>query len=143
MNNLGKGIVAGIAGTVVLSVLMLGKEMMGVMPELNVIAMLAGMLGVSAAVAWVVHFAIGAVWGLLFAATYGIIPGGNAAIKGAIFSDAPWLGMMLFVMPMAGAGLFGMQLGIMAPIMTLVLHLIFGAVMGFVFAKLTSNRQLA
>lgn len=33
-------------------------------------------------------------------------------------------------MPMVGAGLFGLQMGIMAPMMTLVLHLIFGAVFG-------------
>jgi len=37
------------------------------------------------------------------------------------------------VMPMAGAGLFGMAMGIMAPMMTLVLHVIFGAVLGAVF----------
>ena len=36
------------------------------------------------------------------------------------------------VMPMAGAGLFGMKLGMMAPLMTWVLHLVFGAVMGLV-----------
>jgi hypothetical protein len=34
------------------------------------------------------------------------------------------------VMPMVGAGLFGMNLGIMAPMMTLILHIVFGAVLG-------------
>jgi cbb3-type cytochrome oxidase subunit 3 len=29
-----------------------------------------------------------------------------------------------------------MSMGMMAPVMTLVLHIIFGAVLGFVFAKL-------
>jgi len=42
---------------------------------------------------------------------------------------------MVMVMPMAGAGLFGMKLGLMAPMMTLALHLIFGAVMGLVFGN--------
>jgi hypothetical protein len=46
---------------------------------------------------------------------------------------AAWLGMMIIVMPMAGAGLFGMNLGIMAPVMTLVLHVVFGAVLGAVY----------
>lgn len=39
------------------------------------------------------------------------------------------------MMPMAGKGLFGMHIGIMAPTMTLVLHLIFGAVLGWVYDR--------
>jgi len=38
--------------------------------------------------------------------------------------------MMVIAMPMSGAGLFGMNLGMMAPVMTLMLHLIWGAVLG-------------
>ena len=38
--------------------------------------------------------------------------------------------MMVFVMPMGGEGFFGIAGGIMVPIATLVLHLIFGAVLG-------------
>jgi len=34
------------------------------------------------------------------------------------------------VMPMTGAGIFGMNSGIMAPMTTLVLHIAFGAVLG-------------
>ena len=41
--------------------------------------------------------------------------------------------MMIIMMPMAGAGLFGMSLGIMAPLMTLMLHLIFGLVLGWIY----------
>ncbi len=44
--------------------------------------------------------------------------------------------MMVLIMPMADAGMFGLELGIMAPIMTLMLHMIFGAVMGAVYQKL-------
>ena len=50
--------------------------------------------------------------------------------------SSAWLMMMVGPMPMAGAGLFGMHFGLMAPMMTLVLHIIFGAVMGFAFARL-------
>ena len=38
--------------------------------------------------------------------------------------------MVVVLMPMAGGGLFGLKLGVSAPIMTLMLHLIFGAVFG-------------
>ena len=49
--------------------------------------------------------------------------------------------MMLAVMPMAGAGFFGMNLGMVAPIMTLVLHVIYGAVLGGVYAALQSRKH--
>ncbi len=51
--NLIKGMVAGFVATVVLSALMLMKTMMGVMPELNPIEMIADMLGGPPAVGWV------------------------------------------------------------------------------------------
>ena len=40
MSNLSRGIGAGLAATVVLSMIMVAKGMMGLMPELNVIAKL-------------------------------------------------------------------------------------------------------
>ncbi|MEO8599694.1 MAG: DUF6789 family protein [bacterium] len=43
--------------------------------------------------------------------------------------------MIVILMPMAGAGLFWMKMGIMAAAMTLVLHLIFGAVLGWVYGR--------
>src|SRR6516164_4136093 len=51
-------------------------------------------------------------------------------LNGILFRIGAWILMMVLVMPMAGAGLFGMALGIMVPIATLVLHLIYGAVLG-------------
>lgn len=135
MGNVGKGILGGLAGTAVMSALMLMKSAMGVMPQLDVIHMLSGMMGVSAAVAWVIHFMIGAIWGVLFALVYRAIPGGGSVVKGMLFGVGAWVMMMVLVMPMAGAGLFGMKLGMMAPVMTLVLHIIFGAVMGLVYGK--------
>jgi hypothetical protein len=41
--------------------------------------------------------------------------------------------MMIVMMPMAGAGFFGSHLGMMAPVMTLVLHVIYGFVLGAVY----------
>lgn len=135
MGNVSKGVIAGIAGTAALSILMVMKNLMGVMPELDVIGMLGGMMQVPPAVAWLIHFMIGAVWGLLFAVLYRRIPGGGAIVKGMVLLTGAWLLMMVMVMPMAGAGLFGMKLGMMAPLMTWVLHLVFGAVMGLVYGR--------
>ncbi len=135
MGNISRGVIAGIAGTAALSVLMVMKNLMGVMPQLDVIGMLGGMMQVPPAVAWVIHFMIGAIWGLLFAVLYRHIPGGSAIVKGMVLLTGAWLLMMVMVMPMAGAGLFGMKLGMMAPLMTWVLHLVFGVVMGLVYGR--------
>jgi uncharacterized membrane protein YagU involved in acid resistance len=137
MGNIGKGILGGIVGTAVMSALMLMKSAMGLMPELDVIQMLSGMMGISAGIAWVIHFMIGAIWGVLFALSYRVIPGGSSVVKGMLFGVGAWLMMMIMVMPMAGAGFFGMKMGMMAPVMTLMLHIIFGAVMGMVYGKET------
>jgi hypothetical protein len=59
--------------------------------------------------------------------------------KGINFGIAAWVMMMLVIMPMAGVGLFGLKMGMMAPVMTLMLHVIFGAVLGSVYAKLGCN----
>lgn len=141
MQNVKAGLVAGFVATVVLSVMMMAKTMMGVMPELDVIAMLSQMMGAPAAMGWLGHFMIGTLaWGGGFALFYGSIPGGSAIAKGIAFGVAAWLGMMIMVMPIAGAGLFGMKFGLMAPMMTLVLHVIFGAVLGAVFERLAASR---
>jgi hypothetical protein len=92
------------------------------------------MMGASALVGWMAHFMIGTLaWGGGFAVLYRLIPGSGAVTTGILFGIAAWLGMMVMVMPMAGAGLFGMAFGVMAPMMTLVLHIVFGAVPGAVY----------
>ena len=138
MSNVKAGLIAGFVSTVVLSAMMMAKTMMGVMPELDVIHMLSAMMGAPAAIGWIGHFMIGTLaWGGGFAVLYGLIPGSGAMLKGILFGMAAWLGMMIMVMPMAGAGFFGMSFGIMAPMMTLVLHVIFGAVLGAVYQTLS------
>ena len=143
MNLYLRSMAGGFAATVVLSALMVMKDAMGLMPALNVVTMLSGMahsmMGLPdvLAVGWLLHFMIGTVlWGMLFAAAYGWLPGQGAVAKGLWFSVWAWLMMMLLAMPMAGGGLFGLRLGMMAPVMTLMLHLIWGAVLGVTVLKL-------
>jgi len=132
---------AGFVATAVMSVLMVMKTMMGVMPELDIAAMLAKMMGApdTPIIGWVGHFMIGTVgYGIVFALLAGRLPG-SLVVQGTIVGMLGWLAMMVMVMPMAGAGLFGLNFGIMAPIMTLMLHLIFGAVLGWVYARSTAR----
>lgn len=131
-----KGIGAGFAATILLSALMLLKAKMALMPELNPIQMINDMMHASSpAMGWMAHFMIGAIlWGSLFAWLNPVLPGHSQGIKGIAFGIAAWLMMMVVVMPMAGAGLFGIKMGMMAPIMTLMLHVIFGFVLGYVYS---------
>lgn len=135
------GIVAGLIATAVLSTLMLLKGMMGVMPDLDVIAMIAGMMGAGAMMGWIAHFMIGAIYGVVFARIADSGKTGGAVLRGVGLGVAGWLVMMIAIMPMAGGGVFGLAMpsGMMVPVATLMLHVIFGAVLGFSFAKLTGG----
>lgn len=146
--NIGKGMLAGFIATVALSAMMVLKGVMGVMPDLNAIKMLTGMahgfMGtpVVPIVGWVLHFVIGSiVWGILFAVLIKHIPGNSPTVKGLVFGTAAWLLMMVMIMPTAGAGLFGLHLGMGAPVATLMLHWVFGAVLGAMYGGLAPARR--
>lgn len=140
MSRWNKGLLAGLVATIVLSVLMVIKSAMGLMPAVEAIGMLAKIAGdfglpSSSVVGWIAHFVIGVViWGLVFAGTYASWPG-TPPMKGAVFSIMAWLLMMSMVLPMAGAGFFGANIGLGAAVATLVLHVVFGLVLGTVFGQ--------
>ena len=139
MARIGKGLLAGVAATAVLSALMIMKSMMGLMPELDLPKMIAGMMGAASqpTVGWAVHAMIGVIgYGVAIALLDARLPGDSRLAHGLEIGFAGWLLMMVALMPMAGAGLFGMALGVMAPMMTLVLHLVFGAVLGWTYGQL-------
>ena len=136
------GAAAGLAATVVLSLLMLTK---GWLPQLDLVLMLDGVahtlltdLGLPVPMAgWLWHFAIGTLWwGPLFAIMVPILPGRRIWQKGMSLGFGAALLIMLMVMPLAGAGYFGMQLSPLQPVVTLLLHLAYGAVLGAVFERL-------
>lgn len=136
MGKIASGLLAGAGATAVLSMLMVAKAMMGVMPELDLPAMISGMMGApdNPVVGWGVHAMIGiAGYGLAIAPLDGVLPSRSHVLHGVLVGLGGWAMMMAALMPMAGAGFFGMSLGMMAPMMTLVLHIIFGAVLGAVF----------
>ncbi|MEO7937554.1 MAG: DUF6789 family protein [Burkholderiaceae bacterium] len=139
---IGKGFLAGLVATIVLSALMVMKAMMGLMPALDLPQMLAAMMGspTTPMVGWVVHFLIGIVaYGIAIALLDARLPGSSSTWHGVLLAVAGWLVMVVVLMPMAGAGRFGMTMGPMAPVMTLVLHLIFGAVLGWTYGRLVAG----
>lgn len=140
--NVGRGIVAGFVATIVLSALMLMKQAMGMVPQLNPIEMITQMMGVHyPGVGWGAHFFLGTIiWGILYAWLDPSLPGPHW-FRGAIFATGVWLIMVVVMMPMAGAGLFGARMGLMAPVATLVMHWIFGAVLGGVYGALLPKER--
>ncbi len=138
-----KGLLAGLIATAALSALMMLKARMGVLPQLDVIRMLGEMVGNgSRTVGWLAHFLIGTVaWGLLYVAMFGAADRGHWW-RGIVFAVGAWLVMMIAVMPMAGAGFFGWDLGALAPVATLMLHLIYGIVLGATYGALSRREPL-
>lgn len=143
---LGKGIIAGFAATLVLSLVMVVARVAGLLPQLDLIQLISAAAGVPGATGtgWVLHFIVGTLaWGILFPYLRPLLPGRSRVVQGVSFSVLAWGLMMIAFMPAAGAGLFGQALdGLMIPLATLVMHLIYGVVLGAVFAALTRGEAL-
>jgi hypothetical protein len=132
--NLKKAIPAGLVGTAAMTMLMLMAPKMG-LPPMNIGEMLGSMLGGITALGWVAHFMVGAVLAVIYGALFVQHIPGPAAVRGMIFSLAPWLLAQVAVMPMMGAGFFsGSALSAGASLMA---HLVFGAAVGAVYGPVS------
>lgn len=139
--NPGKGVVAGLIATVVLSVLMIVKAFSHWLSAFNAIEAIHRLTGGPLVMGWLGHFVIGAiVWGVLFAVLYRRLPGGRGAMRGIVFGLFAWLAMMLLFLPVAGYGFFGVAIGWPLIAFTLVMHIIYGSVLGISYASLTGQR---
>jgi peptidoglycan/LPS O-acetylase OafA/YrhL len=115
MGNALKGMIAGFVATLILSGLMLLNSTMDLMPQINIVRMLANLATLSTTAAWMDHFIVGVViWGLLFAVYDGVATRPAHWLKGIIVGVFAWLMMMVAFMPLAGAGFFGAKMGITA-----------------------------
>lgn len=144
VHNIFHGLFAGLLATLVLSLLMLTKNFL---PQLETITMLDGVLRVFLEASgeqslpaplggWLWHFVIGTLWwGALYGVIEPILPGNQPWKKGISFGIGGAIFVMLMVMPLAGAGYFGMHLELIQPIVTFVEHLIYGCVLGFVYDR--------
>ena len=145
MKHITNSLVAAFVATVVLSLFMIMKKIMGVVPEMNPIAdlvvIMQNLSGISVmpVFGWLLHFFIGTVaWGSVYALLYTKLPGGNI-IKGIIIGLSAWVLMMFTLTPMADHGLFGLETSKVIPVMSMVLHIIYGAVLGVVYGKLSKR----
>jgi hypothetical protein len=131
--------IAGFVATLALGALLLLKGSLDLWPQLNIIRLLSSLGSISTAAAWMDHFIVGTVvWGLLFSIFDGVGSKLPQWLRGVIFGIFAWFLMMVLFMPAAGAGLFGTKIGIVAPVVMLGMHLIYGAVLGTAYGLLTA-----
>jgi len=139
MSNSMKGMVAGLVATLVLSGLLLLKGTMNLVPELSIISLLMGLGSITLVQAWMDHFIVGVVaWGLAFGAYDSLASRPAHWLKGIIFGVFAWVVMMVLFMPLAKAGVFGWKIGPMAAAVTLIYHLVYGAVLGTTYGLLSA-----
>jgi uncharacterized protein DUF6789 len=139
MSNSMKGMIAGLVATLVLSGLLLLKSTMNLMPELNIIRLITNVGSISTVQAWMDHFIVGVViWGLLFGAYDSVASGPAHWLKGIIFGVFTWFIMMAAFMPLAKVGFFGFRIGPIAALVTLMYHLVYGAVLGTTYGLLSA-----
>ena len=79
-----KSILAGIVGTVIMTVVMMVAPMMG-MPKMSPPEMLSGMLGLPVFVGWIMHFMIGIIFAFAYTFLLSCKLPGNLYIKGLLF----------------------------------------------------------
>ena len=119
---------AGVVGTLVMTAIGLWIAPAMGLPSMNPAEMLASKMGGVAILGWLGHLMIGSILALIYAAFAASRLPGPPAVRGAVFSLAPWLMAQIVVMPMMGMPLFSGSMTIAMG--SLVGHLVYGAVVG-------------
>jgi hypothetical protein len=142
VESLRRGLGAGLVATVALAIVLVMMQAIGLMPQVDLVDILARALGLrSVAAGWSAHVIVGVFcWGPLFLwadRKMYFAPW----LNGLLFASVVWLGVMLTIMPLAGAGAFGLKLGLATPTLTLFLHWFYGIVLGSTYGALEPKSQ--
>jgi hypothetical protein len=146
MNVLG-AIVAGLVGTIVISMVMAMAPRMG-MPKMDMVGTLGSMLSKDGnrTLGWIIHLMMGSIFAIIYAALWSIGIGAVNVVTGALFGIVHWLiaGLVMGGMPMMHAGIKagtvkapGVYMlsngGAMAFMGGLIGHVIYGVVVALVY----------
>lgn len=147
--NIIKAILGGIAGTLMMSLMMRFAAPMMVGQPMDIAAMLGNMMDNNYVMGMAVHIMFGV---LLFPLVYAVLlfrflPGAPL-VKGLLFGSILWLIAETMVMPMAGAGFFMSEIGGMKAVMAALMgHLVYGGLLGVITGRADSccsvDRSLA
>jgi len=125
--NLRQAVIAGIVGTVVVDLLgLVLTQQFWDIPTL-----LGSKLGAGLAAGVVLHYGIGVVLAVIYAALAPSLPGGRYGRPMIYATVETVLGVYLFMFPLVGAGAFGLALGPMVPVISMLRHWGFAGVLGF------------
>ncbi len=130
--NIGKTILGGFAGTVVMTLMMYFVAPMMLGRPMDVAGMLGGVLGGSWTMGMLMHFINGSlVFALIYAyLLYRALPSAPW-LKGTIWGLILWFFSQTMVTPMMGGGFFSSNAGgLMAVMASLLGHAIYGALLG-------------
>ncbi len=132
MDQIGRGIIAGFLTTLMLS------------SVFHPIARLASENSIgSPAVGWLLHFLVGTfLWGASFGAVQRILPGAPW-LRGLVFGFGTWLFVMIALLPLTRAGVFGINIGMGTPAVMFAVHLAYGLMLGAIFGFLDPEPQHA
>lgn len=141
-----KGILYGLLGTLLMSIIMLigmGTAMSPI-PEPIPAAIAKGILGnapkpLIMGFAIITHFGYGAFWGVVL---FNWLKSRGNVWHGLGWGVFLWLIMELIVLPWLGWGLFGSSITPKIAIATLVLHLIYGGILGWGLSRIKSTNPL-
>ena len=127
-----KSVAGGLAGTVVMSMMMRFVAPMMLGHPMDIAAMLGNMMGGSYALGMAAHLMNGIV---IFPLAYAFLAfrylPGPPALRGMTFGVILWLLAEVIVMPMAGAGFFSSEIGGAKAVMAALMgHLVYGALLG-------------
>lgn len=143
MSRVKKGIIAGFVATVAVSMLELANLFLNHMfdPFPGIVAQMFGMPGNMAA-GWALHLIMGTfVLGSLFGVVYPRLPTATPITKGIVFAVGAWVAMMLFLTMVGDYRTFTGSSGFGTIGWLLALHMVFGAVLGNVYARLVQREK--
>jgi len=129
-DRIGNGIVAGFIATLMLSAL--HEPVTLVTESVGVRAPVAGLL---------FHFFVGTLlWGSVFGFVHDYLFG-PSWLRGAVFASTAALIVMFGIAPLSGSGFLCLKLGLFAPVVVVLFHLAYGAILGGIYGKLIDTDE--
>lgn len=130
--NIVKTLIGGLAGTLLMTLIMRFAAPMLIGRPMDIAALLGNMMGGIYAVGMVAHIMLGVlVLPLVYAILLFRFLPGAPLVKGLLFGSILWLIAETLVMPIAGAGFFMSEIGGMKAVMAALMgHLAYGGLLG-------------
>ena len=151
LRNYLSSLLAGFGATLVHITLMTIKDRAGILPEFEPYEDLQRMLfsvaplSLEPPYSWLLPYINGAlILGFVFGKLYMHLPGRTAIAKGSAFGFAAWLVIGLGLLPLAGRGVFGYELGrgVLPAALTFAMLMMYAIVMSMLYASLTAPPRM-